>query len=211
MFSAMPGIWVGQPIVGMALKVDEEPKMDQIIRNAIFEVLKDHKEILRIAVRQRAKFEGWLKFELASYLEQHGMNNVEVESKYANSREKADISFFYQGEPYNLELKTPNTNWMVNGVRSLTRPITENIESIVGDEVKLRNSKGIIAFILFPVPPNDRRWEQYLYRIGDKTKISLNPETNCSIMKLRINKEEECELVVCVFKSRKRDSLYSFT
>lgn len=185
--------------------------MDELIRNAIFEVLKNHEGILRIAVRQRAKFEGWLKFELASYLEQNGMDNVEVESKFFNRRERTDISFFHQGEPYNLELKTPNTNWMVNGVKSSTRPITKNIESVVEDEVKLRNSKGIIAFVLFPVPLNDNRWEQYLYRIGEKTKIALDREANCTIMKLKISEKEECSLIICAFKARKRDSLYSFT
>jgi hypothetical protein len=185
--------------------------MDQYIRNAILEILKNHEGILRIAVRQRAKFEGWLKFELASYLEQNGMDNVEVESKFINRLERADISFFHQGEPYNLELKTPNTNWIVNGVKSLTRPITKNIESIVADEVKLRNSKGIIAFVLFPVPLDDNRWEQYLYRIGEQTKITLGKETNCTTMRFKINGKEECNLIICTFMSRKRDSLYSFT
>ncbi|MGI5858743.1 MAG: hypothetical protein ACOX8P_05390 [Tepidanaerobacteraceae bacterium] len=185
--------------------------MDQFIRNAILEVLKKHEGILRIAVRQKAKFEGWLKFELANYLEQNGMDNVEVESKFNNRRERADISFFYHGEAYSLELKTPNTNWRVNGVKSLTRPITKNIESIVKDEVKLRNSQGIVAFVLFPVPLNDNRWEQYLYRIGEKTKITLDRKVNCTIMKLKVNEKEECNLIICAFKSRKRDRIYSFT
>jgi hypothetical protein len=147
----------------------------------------------------------------AGYLEQNSMENVEVESKFINRRERADISFFHQGEPYYLELKTPNTNWMVNGVKSLTRPITKNIQSIVLDEVKLRNRKGIIAFVLFPVPLDDNRWEQYLYRIGEQTKIRLSKDNNCTIMKLRISEKEECNLITCTFMSRKRDSLYSFT
>jgi hypothetical protein len=39
--------------------------MDEIINKAIVEILENRKEFLKVAVRQKNKFEGWLKFELA--------------------------------------------------------------------------------------------------------------------------------------------------
>ncbi len=47
--------------------------MDDIIRKGITDILKNNAMLLRIPIRQRAKFEGWLKFELAHYLERAGM------------------------------------------------------------------------------------------------------------------------------------------
>jgi|LakMenEpi03Aug12_release.lakeMendotaPanAssembly.Ray.scaffolds.fasta_scaffold6534174_1 hypothetical protein len=38
--------------------------MDLIINSAITEILEGRKDLLKIAVRQKNKFEGWLKFEL---------------------------------------------------------------------------------------------------------------------------------------------------
>lgn len=42
----------------------------ELVREWIVEILQAHRAVLEIAIRQRAKFEGWLKFELAAHLEQ---------------------------------------------------------------------------------------------------------------------------------------------
>jgi hypothetical protein len=55
--------------------------LDKLVRDSIISILEDNRMLLRIPLRQRAKFEEWLKFELAHYLEQKGMRNIEVESK----------------------------------------------------------------------------------------------------------------------------------
>ncbi len=86
--------------------------MDKLIRKGIVDILTKHKELLQIPLRQRAKFEGWLKFELACYLDQIGMRSVEVESQ-GSFRYKTDIVFFKDDDLYSLELKTTNTNWMI--------------------------------------------------------------------------------------------------
>ena len=43
--------------------------MDQMIMNDICGILEKNRAMLRIPIRQEAKFEGWLKFELAHYIE----------------------------------------------------------------------------------------------------------------------------------------------
>lgn len=77
-------------------------------------ILENRKDLLMIPLKQRAKFEGWLKFELAHVLVLKGMENVEVESK--SGFERADIKFEEDGITYKIELKTPNTNWRVEGI-----------------------------------------------------------------------------------------------
>jgi len=176
--------------------------MDKLVRKSIVSILTQHSHVMQIALRQRAKFEGWLKFELASYLNQNGMRSVEVESKASFSRDRVDIQFFNGDELYSLELKTPNTNWKIPGINSSGRPITKNIQSIVDDAHKLNSSYGIVAFVLFPVPMNDNRWEAYLERIGDKTELSLSKETNCDILELKIDGRNSCNVVVCTFMSK---------
>lgn len=84
--------------------------MEKVILDGIVNIINENKGLLRIPLRQKAKFEGWLKFELAYYLEKIGMQSVEVESAVWLRRERTDMTFFYNGNPYSIELKTPNAN-----------------------------------------------------------------------------------------------------
>ena len=120
--------------------------MDKIVREGIVQILKSHTELLKIPLRQKAKFEGWLKFELAHYLEKIGMESVEVESKHSFRRDRTDITFFHNEEVYRIEMKTPNTNWKLKGVNHNCRPITANIQSVIDDAKKLDSIHGICAF-----------------------------------------------------------------
>jgi hypothetical protein len=98
------------------------------VRQWITDILKQHQALVAIAVRQRAKFEGWLKFEIAAHLVEHGISAIEVESGYTDSEAppgRADISFTYDILRYDLELKTPNTNYRLPGVVNKHRPITK--------------------------------------------------------------------------------------
>lgn len=177
--------------------------MDKVIRKGIVEIIKNNVELLRIPLRQKAKFEGWLKFELAHYLEQIEMKNVEVESKAQFRRDRTDITFIHNGEPYYIELKTPNSNWRIQGVNMNCRPITKNIQSVIDDAKKLNSPKGIVAFVLFPVPVGDNRWELYLDRINEKTELGVNKGDNCELIDLNIDENNLCSLVVCTFVSRR--------
>jgi hypothetical protein len=176
--------------------------MDKIINNAISKILNNRKELLKIPIRQKAKFEGWLKFELAHYLEKIGMESVEVESKRYFKRDRTDITFFYDGNYYSVELKTSNTNWKIKGVQPRTRPITKNIQSIIEDAEKLNSTQGIVAFVLFPIPFGDNRWTEYLVRIKEKTGLEISKESNCNLITLSLNQNEKCQVIVCTFKSK---------
>ena len=167
------------------------------------EILTSNASLLRVPIRQKVKFEGWLKFELAHYLELKGMKHVEVESKREYGRDRADIAFFGNGQPYRLELKTPNTNWKLRGVNENGRPITKNVQSIIDDAKKLNSESGIVAFVLFPVPVGDGRWEPYLDRINKETGLSVTKDGNCEIISLNIDEDSTCDLIVCAFKSRR--------
>lgn len=177
--------------------------MDKLICNGIVDILKDNLLLLRIPIRQKAKFEGWLKFELAHYLEQNGMQNVEVETKAFYRRDRTDITFFNNGEPYSIELKTPNTNWKIGGVSNNGRPITKNIQSVIDDAKKLNSKNGIVAFVLFPVPFGDRRWELYIDRINEKTELGVSAENHCQQVDINVDEKNKCSLVVCSFMSKR--------
>ncbi len=175
--------------------------MDKLVKKSISDIINNNKELLAIAIRQRAKFEGWLKFELAYNLQKLGLSNVRVESNYDNSNNRADLGFAYNGVRYDIELKTPNANWRIEGIENKGRPITKNIASIIGDYKKLEKcvEKGIIAFVLFPVPIGDSKWVQYLERIADELDIILTEEEHCSRVIIPISNDNSCEVVICCF------------
>lgn len=171
--------------------------------DGICNILRENRAMLRIPIRQKAKFEGWLKFELAHYIEQLGYKDVEVETKGMTSRFRTDITFFdEENNFYSIELKTSNTNWNIPGIRKGGKPLTKNIKTIIEDCIKLNSTQGIVAFILFPIPPNDVRWETYVERIMEETGADLKKEANCRILTMEIDKVNVCDLLVCTFISR---------
>lgn len=177
-------------------------KVDRLIRKSISEIIKNHFQLVSIAIGQRAKFEGWLKFELANHLKKIGMSNVEVESAYTDSNSRADLGFVYKGIRYDIELKTPNTNWRIKGIESKGRPITKNIDSIINDSKKLEKcvGNGIVAFVLFPIPVGDDRWKQYLDRISNRLDMNLTEKTHCNKVEISVG-DSICEVVVCCFNT----------
>jgi hypothetical protein len=177
--------------------------MNDVIMDGICSILNANKKLLRIPIRQKAKFEGWLKFELAGYLEQQSFKEVEVETKGDKNQFHTDITF-YDNEYsfYSVELKTANTNWIIPGIRNSGKPITKNINSIIDDCLKMNSNQGIVAFVLFPILSNDTRWEVYLERIIERTGIKLNKKTHCRIIQMEIDDNNKCDLLVCTFISK---------
>lgn len=157
---------------------------------------------MRIAIRQRAKFEGWLKFELANRIEKLGFDNVELETKQDRKRDRPDISFSKEFDFYRIELKTCNTSWRIDGITSKGKPITDNIKGIINDAKKLNSNYGIVAFVMFPIPKNDIRWKPYIERIKEKTGIEIDYEQNCKILEMEIDETNTCDILVCIFMSR---------
>jgi hypothetical protein len=175
--------------------------MHEQCREWIVDVLQGHLSLVKVAIRQRAKFEGWLKFELACYIEQIGDHVVQIETSDSGEIGRSDITFYVDSERYDLELKTPNTNWRVPGVANINRPITQNMAEIVKDASKLQgcSGHGLVAFVLFPVPRNDYRWHGYLDRIANALLIPLSENANCSRMYVPLETTDGCEMIVCCF------------
>jgi len=139
------------------------------IMDVVRGVLTDRRDTVWLAVRQRAKFEGWLKLELARALETAGFTEVMLECRYAGRR-KADLAFRIQGVRCFMELSMCNTNWRVKSVRTASRPITKNVEHVLKDIEKLKMVEepdvGLALTLFFPVPIN---WsaQDLLRKIGD--------------------------------------------
>lgn len=177
--------------------------MDKTLRQWIVQVIQQHESMLRIAIRQRAKFEGWLKFELAAIAEINGATVVEVEtpSNKGENRKRADLSFVYEDKKYDVELKTPNSNWRMAGVVNAHRPITKNISGIVEDTLKLKHSsnQGLIAFVLFPIAPDDNQWKEYIKRIANKTQLPITSQDNCERVSVSLGERDNADLIICTF------------
>ncbi len=112
--------------------------------------------MISVTVPQRAKYEGWLKTELAAALALHeGVKTVDIEPPYPRGG-RADLSFQVDRTTWYVELKTSNTNWRAGGLENKRRPISRNISRIIADIAKLREkcppAKGLMVFTLFPVP-----------------------------------------------------------
>lgn len=182
--------------------------MDKLILEQIVDILSDNKQLMRIAIRQRAKFEGWLKFELANRIEKLGFDEVELETKIEWRRNRPDISFVVEDELYRIELKTCNTSWKIKGISKKGKPITDNIKGIINDAKKLNSNYGIVAFVMFPIPKKDFRWKLYIERIKEETKIEIDYEQNCKILEMQIDDTNTCDFLVCSFMSRKFNIWY---
>lgn len=177
--------------------------MDKILRQWIVQVIKQNETTIRIALRQRAKFEGWLKFELASLAELSGAKSIEVETSFneEESKKRADISFEYLNQRYDIELKTPNSNWRMAGVANAHRPITKNISGIIEDALKLKSSSsnGLVAFVLFPIAPNDNQWKKYITRISKDSQLTVTTQEHCERVSISLGERDKADLIVCVF------------
>ena len=144
-----------------------------LVRQATTDLLRTRRDLIILAARHRAKFEGWLKFELARALDAHPyITGVEPEAGYGNE-DRCDIACRSQGGEYFLELKTSNTSWRAEGCPPKTRPITDNVGGVIRDIEKLRagckGTGGISVFLFFPV------LHDQLTRI--ETEADLPPES----------------------------------
>jgi hypothetical protein len=160
--------------------------MRNILLNFVKEILLDNanRKMLLLANKGRNKFEGWFKFELTKkILAREGINEVSVERKYitnvdGENDEKtvySDLAFTDGRNQYLVELKTANTSYALDGCNVSTRPITDNINSIINDIKKLYNARiegnkdvtpiGLSVFVCFPLPE------------GGHTKLNSDPNS----------------------------------
>ena len=155
-----------------------------ILQKEIPEKIHQHNG-LNFFVQNRAKFEGWLKVELCDILAKY-TNNITPE------KDRIDIVF----DDWALELKTSNTNYRYAGVENKTRPITNNIESIIKDIRDLKSNtnyrKKAVVFIIFPLSKTTKDWVQHITKI--KTELQELKEKEFSF-KNGINGILYCGLV----------------
>lgn len=150
--------------------------MEKELNNLIVSILEDNAGLVFIAIKQRAKFEGWLKFQLAHKLLEED-EKVEVERPYpTNGMLHADI---YAKKAF-IELKTPNTNYRYEQCISCNRPVTKNITSIIEDINKLRSieeNEKYIAFVIFPIDQNKKKYLEYIRRVENEGGLKLFEKT----------------------------------
>ena len=124
--------------------------MEHLLYDLICRILNRNQSLLCIAISQRAKFEGWLKFELAAKLKK----------LYKDTRVEEPVKGFHIDIHSNqslIELKTPNTSYKTKGCDDSICTITDNINGIISDINKLRRlvpgtyKNGYVAFVLFPI------------------------------------------------------------
>ena len=129
--------------------------MESLLFELICRILHRNQSLLSIAISQRAKFEGWLKFELAA----------ELKKLYKDTRVEEPVKGFHIDIHSNqslIELKTPNTSYKTKGCDDRICTITDNINGIISDINKLSAivpglyNNGYIAFVMFPIGNNDR-------------------------------------------------------
>ena len=175
--------------------------MHRTIRNQIVEILKAHPAVMTLAARQRARFEGWLKFELAARLVDEGATAVSVESAYEEAKSRADVAFTVAPDKFVLELKTPSTNWRTKGVENKHKAITKAVAGIISDAVRLKScpGTGLVAFVLLPLPEGDSRWNEYLSRISQQSGLNVSEQEHCSRVPLHLGPGRSCEAIVCCF------------
>ena len=143
--------------------------------NIIENIVKNNKDVIEIACKQRSKFEGWLKFELIRIL----IENFDIIIEKTVENYKIDLAITdNKGEELYVELKTCNTSYKIDGVIDKSKPITKNINNIIKDVNKLKqlNNKGKVVFIVFPLPPDkiNEFIEQHLKKIEKDTGIKIN-------------------------------------
>ena len=141
--------------------------MEQQLNDILVNILTSRQDLVFIAIKQRAKFEGWLKFELANELRQRYTDTC-VEK--CMSGKLVDV---FSNKSY-IELKTPNTSYRHDGCENRTRPITNNIASIIDDinALKKIGVDGYIAFIMFPID-NNGKYKSHIDKIDANVKNSV--------------------------------------
>tara|TARA_R110001606_G_scaffold313728_1_gene460348 strand:+ start:1435 stop:1986 length:552 start_codon:yes stop_codon:yes gene_type:complete len=173
----------------------DDPFQTQLL-NWTVDIIENRCQLLALAFAQRSKFEGWLKFELASLAHQNGFQDVKFENAHANGR--SDFSIRHNETVHHVELKTANTNLRMIGVRDMSKPITKNLSGIALDIQKLKAVGGYSVSVLFPIPEHDCRWIRYVESIESQSLQRIDIENSCRTISVRIGNYIAMAVVVVV-------------
>lgn len=135
------------------------------LAHLLFSKLRDRlqQDSVEVFVSNRARFEGWLKVEVAGILAGRGCQTIP---------EKDTIDITADG--WALELKTCATNYGYPGVvDKKSRPITESINGIISDVKSLQEKdrvNGAVLFVAFPLEHEKMEWQMHLSKISANVK-----------------------------------------
>jgi len=160
--------------------------LPELLLKLVADVLREGARKVWIAIRQRSKFEGWLKLELAHAFEVAGFEDVKLEYAYGQGK-RADVSFVMgEGTRCFLELKTCNTNWVVGNIPKRHRPVTKNAEKLLKDVYNVKQVEepdvGVVVSLVFPVSVKEgletlkermRRWKYGAQLLAENPRCSL--------------------------------------
>lgn len=130
------------------------------LAHLLFSKLRDRlqQNSVEVFVSNRARFEGWLKVEVAGILAGRGCRVIP---------EKDTIDITVDG--WALELKTCATNYGYPGVADKeARDITRSIDGIISDAKSLQEKdrvNGAVLFVAFPLEHKNRKWQKHLSKI----------------------------------------------
>ena len=148
------------------MKIKSFENLADVIFRELSKLIATH-EGLEIFAVERAKFEGWVKVELVGILKKYFKNVVPEENNI-------DII----ADEWAIELKTVNTNYRHPLVKNKHRPITKNIEGVLKDIKKLKNSRyrnKAVLFVVFPLPnENSKEWKYHLNKIRSNVRKILS-------------------------------------
>jgi len=157
--------------------------LEKRLFDLIYACLKENRKKLQYPIRQKAKFEGWLKIELFysiwhKLLDRNQDSEIKLEQSYRhNTKCHCDIFFCTPKKKYvYLELKTINTNYDCNSdlIMKKTKPITKNVRSVIEDankleKIKNKEVKKIVAFVVYPLCEEKLdEWEYHESKINKK-------------------------------------------
>lgn len=133
-----------------------------LITDQLVPKLESHRG-LAVFARKRSKFEGWLKVELVSLLSEHFQD-------VAPEKDRFDLTF----DDWAVELKTTNTNYRFPNVENRSRPFTLNVQGVLLDILKLRQSSvknKAVLFISFPARHENPNWQKKLRNIEEQLTV----------------------------------------
>ena len=152
--------------------------LDKIV-NKLIDTISQHGGCA-IFAEKRAKFEGWVKVELARIFSELGYE-VEPEKLYFIDKEhqveRHQVDLFSESGNTGLcvELKTVNTSYKGILAKKKTRPITMNVNSVLEDLEKLSAIKGAnpqvecyVLFLVYPCESGNEHWQMHERRLKSR-------------------------------------------
>ena len=146
-------------------------KIWNVVLEDFIKKIETHKG-LKYFVVNKSKFEGWMKVELCESL-------TKISDNITPEKDRIDIVI----DDFPIELKTPNTNYKTENVLGKTKPITNNIDSILKDIEVLKKNENYkeksVMYIVFPLPiESENDWKLHSNKIENELNKVVSKDFN---------------------------------